>query len=71
MKKILSMFFLTLSNVDIWFAEKKLLWRIYPSKKALPTTRQVELIKWKDFTKAMLNKNIKAFLVHVSFLVCE
>ena len=35
---ILGMHFLTFSNADIQFAEKKLTWRSYTVKKALPTT---------------------------------
>lgn len=37
MKVILRMFFLTLSNIDIWFDVKKLTWRSYNITEPLPT----------------------------------
>ena len=37
-------------------------------QRALPTTRQVEIIDQKEFAKAALDKNIKAFVGHVSSL---
>ena len=65
---ILEMPFLTLSNADIQFVEMELTWRSYTAKEALPTTRKVELINKKEFAKAALDENIKAFVVHVSSL---
>ena len=62
MEVVLGMLFLTLSNSNIQFAEKKLTWRSYTAKEALPTTRKVELIDKKEFAKAALNENIKAFV---------
>ena len=44
MEVILSMLFLTLSNADIQFAEKKLTWRTYITEEALSTIRQVKII---------------------------
>ena len=66
MEVVLGMPFLTLSNADIQFAEKELTWRTYTTEDALPTTRRVELIDKKEFAKAALDENIKAFVVHVS-----
>ena len=68
MEVVLGMPFLTLSNADIQFAEKELTWRTYTTEDALPTTRRVELIDKKEFAKAALDENIKAFVVHVSSL---
>ena len=68
MKVVLRMPFLTFTNVDIQFAKKELIWRSYPTKKALATTRKVELIDKKEFAKVALDENIKAFVVHVSCL---
>ena len=48
--------------------EKKLTWRTYTIKKTLLTTRQVEIIDWKEFSKAVLDENLEAFVVHVSSL---
>ena len=39
MEVVLGMFFLTLSNADVQFTEKKLTWKIYTTKAALPITR--------------------------------
>ena len=68
MEVVLGILFLTLSNVNIQFTKKELTWRTYTTKEALPTTRLVKLINWKEFAKAALDENIEAFLMHVSFL---
>ena len=62
------MFFLTLSNIDIQFVEKKLTWKTYTTKKTLSTTRQVKIIDWKKFAKVALDENVEAFMVHVNSL---
>ena len=64
----LGMLFLTLSNVSVQFAEKKLIWKTYTIKEALPTICRVKLTNQKEFAKVSLDKNIKAFVVHVSSL---
>ena len=38
-KIVLGMLFPTLNNTDVQVAKKKLIWKIYTTKKALPTTR--------------------------------
>ena len=68
MKMVLGMPFLTFSNADIRFVEKELTWRFYTIEKALPTTRPVELSNKKEFAKVTLDENVKAFVMHVSFL---
>ena len=65
---VLRMFFLTFSNADIQFAKKKLTWRFYTIAKALPTTKQVEIINKKEFARATLDENVEAFLVYVTSL---
>ena len=65
---VLGKFFLIFSNVDVQFAEKELTWKIYTTKKALPTTYWVKLINQKEFAKGALDGNIKHFMVHISFL---
>ena len=71
MKVILRISFFILSNVNIQFAERKLIWKSYTAKKALPTTWRIKLINKKKFAKAPLDKNIEVFVVHVSFLSQE
>ena len=65
---VLSIFFLTFNNVDIQFAEKKLIWRTYITKKALPATRLVKFIDKKEFAITMLDKNIETFVIYISSL---
>lgn len=38
------------------------------TKEALPSISKVKLIDKKEFAKTALDKNVKAFVVHVSFL---
>lgn len=65
MKVVLGMFFLTFSNVNIWFAEQKLVWRAYNATKALPMTQKVGIIDKKKFAAATLKKKDKTFVVHI------
>ena len=68
MEVVVSIPFFTLSNVDVQFAKKKLTWRTYIIKKALPTTCRVEIINQKEFANTAYNENVKGFIVHVSLL---
>ena len=65
---VLEMPYLTFSNADIKFAEKKLTWKSYITAKALSTTKQVELIDKKEFTKVAFEENIEALVVYMTFL---
>ena len=62
---ILGMFFLKLSNADVSFDKGTLTWRTYTNNKALPTTKQVQIIDKKDFIIAVLDTNSEIFVVHV------
>ena len=64
---VLGIPFLTLSNANVQFVEKKLTWRSYTTAKALPTIKQVELINKKEFAKAALDKKSETFVVHIAF----
>ena len=68
MKVVLGMPFLNFNNADVQFAKKKLTWRTYTIKEAFPTTHQVKIIDQKKFAKAVLDENVKAFVMHVSSL---
>ena len=68
MKVILRMLFLTFSNTNIPFTEKKLIWRFYTFAKTLSTIYQIELINKKEFIKVSLDKNIKVFVVYINSL---
>ena len=52
MEVVLGMPFLTFSNANIRFAEKKLVWRTYSAAEALPTTQRGEMIDKKEFVAA-------------------
>ena len=67
-KVVLGMLFLTFSNADVQFAKKELTWRTYTTKKAFPTNCQVKIINQKEFTKAPIDENVKAIVVHVNSL---
>ena len=62
---VLGMPFLTLSNADVQFVEKKLTWRSYTTAEALLTSKRVELINRKEFAKAALDEKSKTFVVYV------
>ena len=65
---VIGMLFPTINNANIQFADKVFTWRTYTIKKALPTTRCIELIDKKKFAKTAFDENVKAVVVHMSFL---
>ena len=67
-KSLILMSFLTLSNADIQFAEKKLIKRSYIVAKTLLTIKQVEIINEKEFVKTALDENVEVFVVYVTSL---
>ena len=48
---VLDMPFLTFSNADVQFVEKKFTWKSYNIAKALTTTKRLELIDKKNLLK--------------------
>ena len=63
---ILEILFLKLSNADVLFDKKTLMWRTYITNKALPTTKQVLIINKKDFVIMALDANSEIFVVHMT-----
>ena len=63
---VLGMPFLTLSSVDVNFLGRELRWRTYITKKALPTTKRVELVGKKEFAAAALDPESEIFVIHVA-----
>ena len=63
---ILGIPFLKLSNVDVSFGEETITWKSYTTNKALPTTKQVQLVDPKEFVIAALYADSKTFVVHVA-----
>lgn len=69
MEIVLEMFFLSLNNANIEFAElEKLTWKIYTIVKAIPTTSWVKLIDKSEFVKTARDENFETFVVHVAAL---
>lgn len=61
----LKMFFIFLSNIDIKFGAKRIIWRLYTTIKVLFTIRQVKFIDKKKIIKLVLDKKFKTFEVYV------
>ena len=62
---VLGIPFLKISNTDIAFGERTLMWKSYITKKALPTTERVQLIDPKEFIIAAFDADSETFVVHV------
>lgn len=60
--------FFTLNNANIQLTEKELTWKFSIIAKALPITKRMKLINKKNFTKTVLDKDSKTFLVHIAAL---
>lgn len=65
MEKVLDMPFLTFCNANIAVIEKEFTWKSYTTADVLLTTRRVELINKKEFTKAALDKNSETFVIYI------
>ena len=65
---VLRMLFLTLSGANIDFSKRELRWRSYITEEIFPTTKQVELVRKKEFAAAALDPGHETFIVHVAFL---
>ena len=63
---ILKMPFLKISNVDVSFGKRILMWKSCITNKALFITKQVQIVNPKKFIIVALNINNKMFMVHVA-----
>ena len=63
---VLEILFLKISNADLAFGKETLTWKLYTTNKALPTTKQVQLVNSKKFVIAALNVNSEIFVIHVT-----
>lgn len=61
------MLFLFLSNVNIAFINYKLTLKLYTIIETLSTTQLVEIIDKIKFAKIALDKNVKVFIVYITF----
>ena len=60
------MLFLNISNANISFGKKTLIWKSYTTNKILLAIEQVQLINPKEFVIIALDVNSKTFIVHVA-----
>ena len=65
LKIVSNMLFIILSNADIKFCWKKLIWKFYITDAALSTIKQMKIIDKQKFAKTALDKNVKAFLIYI------
>ena len=65
---ILGMPLLTFSRADVWFAERKFVWKTYTAVETIPMTRKVEIINKTEFVVAALNPDNRIFAVHIAAL---
>ena len=64
---ILGILFLILNGANVDFLKKEFQWRSYTIKKALFTTKWVELVGKKEFVAAAFDPRHKIFVVYVAF----
>ena len=60
------MHFLKLSNINVLFSKKTLMWKTYTINKALFITKQVQIIDKKDFVIVALDVNNKIFIMYIA-----
>lgn len=65
---VLKILFLTFSNPNVLFPEWKFTWRSYIAANALLTFKHMEVIDKNKFAKVAADKNIEAFVMHVTSL---
>lgn len=66
---ILKILFLFFNNANIEFTElEKLTWRFYTPIKDMLTINSIQFIAKKEFAKAILDKNIKTFIIYIVIL---
>ena len=63
---VLGMPFLKISNADVSFGEETFTWKLYSTNKALPTTKQVQLVNPKEFVIVALDADSKTIVVHMA-----
>ena len=63
---ILGIPFLKISNADVSFGKGTLMWKTYTTNKALPTTKQVQIIDKKNFVIVALDTDNETFVIHVA-----
>lgn len=67
-KVVLVMAFLTFNNENVVFKERGLTWRSYTPTEALPTSKRLQMINWKEFAIAALDQDKEVFVMHMAYL---
>ena len=57
-----------LSGADIDFLKKEFLWKYYTIEKAFFITKQVELVRKKEFIAAALDSRYETFVIYIASL---
>ena len=63
---VLEMLFLKISNADIVFSKKTLMWRFYAINKALLISEHVQIIDLKEFIITALDADSEIFVIHIA-----
>ena len=63
---ILKIPILKISNIDVSFDKKTLIWKFYIINKALPTTEPIQIADLKKFVIAALDVNSNTFMIHMA-----
>ena len=58
--------FLKISNANIAFGKKTLTWKSYTTRKALPITKQVQLVDLKEFVIVAFYADSKTFVAYIA-----
>lgn len=67
MDNTLRILFLIFSNIEINFLERKFNWGLYTIIEALSTTKQIELIRKKEFAATVFDPNNETFVIYIIF----
>ena len=65
---LLEILFLIISNADVDFQARNLQWRSYITRNVFLTTRNIELIRQKEFAAAAFDPKHETFVVYIATL---
>lgn len=71
MELVVQITFLSLSNSDLEFGFKKLIWSSYIIFETLPKVKKVELINRPKFAEIVLDQNVNNFVIYVAALEAQ
>ncbi len=62
---VLKMLFFFLNNTNFQFNIKDFIWKLYSTVEALSTINWIKFINKKVFAKAIIDKNLKTFVIYI------